>query len=325
MIHLARCAMGLPALILLGSSALRSQAPTGPSRPPASRTSVSSPAYEESAGGLRLLLLDVLAEAKNGNNEKAAAFVNDMEIPNYADWFTRTYGAGKGKSSAASYGADLGTRQKGMRELFAEFARQDGEISTRKVNGAPEPGNGFEWDMLDSLNRPVNIFFASWNARNSNAGAKAHPIGYFMFIDGKFRWDSTIDLAGTQSSGTANGAGSQAGEAPQQAASAVGAERGPFTPGVAGVGFPSCAYCPPPSYSAEARAAGLEGTVQLKVVIEPDGRATNIELVRGMGRGLDAKAIEAVRNWRFNPAKGPNGAPVSVLTVIEVSFRLLRP
>ena len=68
--------------------------------------------------------------AKSGDNQKLAALVKEMEIPNYEDWFTKTYGAGKGKASAGPYGAELGNSEEAMQELFAQFARQDGEIST---------------------------------------------------------------------------------------------------------------------------------------------------------------------------------------------------
>jgi protein TonB len=46
-------------------------------------------------------------------------------------------------------------------------------------------------------------------------------------------------------------------------------------------------------------------------------------VVKGPGLGLEDKAIEAVKNWRFKPALGPNGKPVATLTPIEVTFRLL--
>lgn len=56
-----------------------------------------------------------------------------------------------------------------------------------------------------------------------------------------------------------------------------------------------------PEYSEAARLAGLEGTVLLKAVIALDGTATDIRVVRSLGLGLDEKAIEAVRKWRFTP------------------------
>ena len=98
---------------------------------------------------------------------------------------------------------------------------------------------------------------------------------------------------------------------------------GLYHPGRNGVGYPSCLYCPDPQYSDEAQKAKWQGTVVLQCIITADGRATNLSVVKSPGLGLDAKALEAVRNWRFRPAIGPNGKPVNVLQTIEVTFRLL--
>lgn len=98
---------------------------------------------------------------------------------------------------------------------------------------------------------------------------------------------------------------------------------GVFRPGTAGVGYPTCAYCPNPQYSEEARKAKYQGTVVIQLIITADGRGTNITVVKGPGLGLEEKAVEAVRGWRFNPAIGRDGRPVAVLTTIEVTFRLL--
>jgi len=98
---------------------------------------------------------------------------------------------------------------------------------------------------------------------------------------------------------------------------------GAFRPGTGGVGFPSCLYCPSPQYSEDARKAKYQGTVVLQVIITSDGRATNIEVVKGPGLGLEEKAVEAARTWRFKAAVGPSGRPVATITLIEVNFRLL--
>jgi periplasmic protein TonB len=98
---------------------------------------------------------------------------------------------------------------------------------------------------------------------------------------------------------------------------------GVFRPGTGGVGYPSCIYCPEPQYSEDARKAKYQGTVVLQAVINPDGRATNIEVVKGPGLGLEEKALESVRNWRFKPAVGPTGRPVATVTLLEITFRLL--
>lgn len=92
--------------------------------------------------------------------------------------------------------------------------------------------------------------------------------------------------------------------------------------GTGGYGIPACLYCPNPQFSDDAVKAKYQGTVLLMAVITADGRATNIRIAKSLGMGLDEKAIEAVRTWRFRPAVGPDGKASAVTTPIEVVFRL---
>jgi TonB family protein len=77
-----------------------------------------------------------------------------------------------------------------------------------------------------------------------------------------------------------------------------------------------------PEYSEEARAARLQGTVVVQVVIGTDGFAHDARIVRGLGLGLDENAIEAIGQWQFKPGV-KDGQPVKVAATIEVNFRLL--
>ena len=77
-----------------------------------------------------------------------------------------------------------------------------------------------------------------------------------------------------------------------------------------------------PEYTDEARIARHEGRVVLRVDIAPDGRARNFRLLRSLGLGLDEKAVEAVRQWKFNPAR-KDGKKVTAVANIEINFRLL--
>lgn len=88
-----------------------------------------------------------------------------------------------------------------------------------------------------------------------------------------------------------------------------------------GVSAPRAIYSPDPEYSEEARKAKWQGTVVLWVVIGPDGRPRDVRVQRSLGMGLDEKAIEAVRTWKFDPAK-KDGQPVAVQVNVEVNFRL---
>jgi TonB family protein len=77
-----------------------------------------------------------------------------------------------------------------------------------------------------------------------------------------------------------------------------------------------------PEYTDEARKAKIQGKVELWVTVGADGRPHQIEVSRGLGAGLDEKAVDAVKQWRFRPATH-NGSPVDAIIVVEVPFRLL--
>jgi TonB family protein len=77
-----------------------------------------------------------------------------------------------------------------------------------------------------------------------------------------------------------------------------------------------------PEYSELARKSRLQGTSMLYVRISPEGKATDIHVIRRLGMGLDQKAMEAVKHWRFKPGMRAD-SPVTVEATVEVNFRLL--
>jgi TonB family protein len=89
-----------------------------------------------------------------------------------------------------------------------------------------------------------------------------------------------------------------------------------------GVSAPVLLYKKEPEYSEEARKAKYQGTVVLYVEVDPSGKAVNMRVVRSLGLGLDEKAMEAVKAWKFKPGS-KDGKPVTVAATIEVNFRLL--
>jgi periplasmic protein TonB len=95
---------------------------------------------------------------------------------------------------------------------------------------------------------------------------------------------------------------------------------GPYRVG-GGVSAPRILYAPDPTYSEAARKAKYQGTVTLWLVIGPDGRPRDVRIARSLGMGLDQKAIDAVRQWKFEPAM-KDGRPVAVQINVEVNFRL---
>jgi len=88
-----------------------------------------------------------------------------------------------------------------------------------------------------------------------------------------------------------------------------------------GVSAPRSVFAPDPEYSEEARKAKYQGTCVLWLIVGPDGHPRDIKVTRSLGLGLDEKAIEAVKQWKFEPAM-KDGKPVAVQINVEVSFRL---
>ena len=85
--------------------------------------------------------------------------------------------------------------------------------------------------------------------------------------------------------------------------------------------MPEVIFGPEPSFSDEARKAKFQRIVLLMVVVGKDGRVYNIQVRQSLGMGLDEKAIEAVRNWRFRPGTF-KGQPVAIQIAVQVDFHL---
>lgn len=84
---------------------------------------------------------------------------------------------------------------------------------------------------------------------------------------------------------------------------------------------PHVIYMPDPEYSEQARRKKIQGVVVLSVTVAVDGSTRDIKIVKGLGYGLDEKAVEAARRWKFKPAL-KDGEPIEKEIAAEVSFRL---
>ncbi len=88
-----------------------------------------------------------------------------------------------------------------------------------------------------------------------------------------------------------------------------------------GVSQPEVIYQVEPEFSEEARKAKFMGVVTVHLIIDDHGRPQNVHIVRGVGMGLDEKAVEAVKQYKFKPAM-ESGKPVPVEMNIEVNFQI---
>ena len=142
-------------------------------------------------------------------------------------------------------------------------------------------------------------------------------------------WGDPQGVAGPASNGPGFGGGIGSGEGTGIGSGRGGGlgpgEGGGFGGGAYSVGgsvtAPIPIYKPEPPYSEEARKAKYQGTVVVLIIVDTQGSVTDARVVKPLGLGLDEKALDTVRTWKFKPGMR-NGIPVPVRVMIEVSFRL---
>jgi len=117
--------------------------------------------------------------------------------------------------------------------------------------------------------------------------------------------------------GTGVGEGDGAGIGP---GSGGGTGGGPYRPG-SGIEPPRLLREVRADYTEEARRRGLTGEVVLEIVVRRDGAVGDVKILQGLGAGLNDRAVQAVRQWRFSPAQR-QGSPVDVIVEVAVEFKL---
>ena len=118
-------------------------------------------------------------------------------------------------------------------------------------------------------------------------------------------------------SGVGLGQGTERGVGPGEDGGTGG---GPYRPG-SGIEPPVLLREVTPDYTEQARRGGLEGEVLLEIVVGPDGNVCDVNVLHRLGGGLDERAVAAVRQWRFSPARR-FGTPVAVIVEVAVELTL---
>jgi TonB family protein len=122
--------------------------------------------------------------------------------------------------------------------------------------------------------------------------------------------------AGT-GTGTGLGEGDGSGVGP---GSGGGTGGGPYRPG-SGIEAPRLLREVRADYTEEARQRGLSGDVVLEIIVRRDGSVGDVRILQGLGAGLNDRAVQAVRQWKFAPARR-QGVPVDVIVEVAVEFKL---
>jgi TonB family protein len=135
------------------------------------------------------------------------------------------------------------------------------------------------------------------------------------------------DTGESQGSGVGGGAGSGQGTGNGEGlgsgigdGSGGGTGGGPFRPG-SGIEPPRLLREVKAEYTDDARRRSITGDVVLEIVVRRDGTVGDVKILQGLGAGLDQRAVTAVRQWRFSPARR-RGEAVDVLVEVAVEFTL---
>lgn len=139
--------------------------------------------------------------------------------------------------------------------------------------------------------------------------------------------DDNRTAAASQGAGSGGGAGTRAGTGSGEGVGSGigngaggGTGGGPYRPG-SGIEPPRLLREVKAEYTDEARRRALTGDVVLEIVVRRDGSVGEVTLLQGLGTGLDQRAVSAVRQWRFAPARR-RGMPVDVVVEVAVEFTL---
>lgn len=239
--------------------------------------------YPNNSEGLRELLDNMLVVAKKGDKEQLQSVIRELEIPNYEIWFTKNFGQEKGESWAEPYGRWLAKDENEFQEVLVRLAHMEGEFGVERLDPAKR---------YDLLNGPLDEYRASWKRPAAPKGEELVSIADFFFVEGGFRW-----YTGTW-------------QVPFQKAKTGSLVSAKLVKKVE------------PEYPAEAREKRIEGTVKLKVIVQKDGSVRVLSIVEG-DPALSPAAVEAVRQWRYEPCR-LNGQPVDLDWTIDVVFALTK-
>ncbi len=251
--------------------------------------------YADTTADFQRFLQDILDASKKGDKQRVASLLKGTEVPNCDAWLHQMYKSDSADSwMSLCDSKTLGSKEKSMRELFAGFAKEGGEFSTRKVNDNPHGGEGgLESGMVHGGKELLEVYFASWKSPNQPKEAKGEPIGYFYFLDGGFRWDSLISFPKIKIS--------NAKIVPAKLIKKV-----------------------EPVYPADAAAQHISGTVRVYYVIGADGAVYNAHALSGEGLSEDPSlrkaAEDAVLQWRYQAAT-MDGKPIQTNAVtVDLKF-----
>jgi hypothetical protein len=139
--------------------------------------------HPDNAQALKQQLKDMRELARSRRWDQLRTMITNLEFPDAPAWYLANFGT-PGLETANFYENNLRKSQERLENQMIEFAREDGYFSVKKQNAKK---------VFPSLLTAPEVFLAAWERISAYGGGPSEtPFGYFFFVDGKFRWDSTI-------------------------------------------------------------------------------------------------------------------------------------
>jgi len=251
-------------------------------------------AVPESSSGLESQLEAILGAVRDRNLKQFNDLIDDLQLPESANWFAATFGEERGQGFAATSKGSWKDYEESVKDIFRySGAKKHTRAFVREVSAsASTPGGSLILAIVQSAKGPVALYTAS---AGRDRESDRLP-GVYIYVQGFFRvvnWRTFCLLPNVK---------------PMRIRISAEVAQARLVHQVNPV---------PPSEAFHER---VRGTVMLHVVLDRDGNVAQLEPVSGPQQLFDA-ATTAVRQWRYEPML-LNGDPVEVDTTITIAFSL---
>jgi TonB family protein len=276
-------------ILLLASSSFAQNSPQNP--PPAQ----AGPAIPDSPAGLQAQLEEIVKIKNKKELKRREQLIGELRIPDPDGWFASAFGNDDGSKLATTYKNSWEDFEDEFTKMMTDFAQQGRtHISVKEVSLRAKPVVDGQSEPAAKEGKTTPVFYSAEAAKGSERG---WPLpGVYTYAQGAFRlvnWRTLYGLPYVKPTRMRIGGNVAVAKLVQQVN---------------------------PVYPAEARNNRVQGSVQLHVVLDMEGRVAKLDVVSGPPELVDA-AVNAVRQWRYRPTL-LNGDPVEVDTLISIVFSL---
>ncbi len=278
------------------------------SRVPQEKTTTqnSAPAYPNTSDGLQKLIMDILNASKAKDSAKETELIRSLLMPKDSTWFTDEFGPGFGTSLSTAYQRATPNLELEIREIYEGNVKEGWMKPKILIYSDPDKVNAPIDHFLNCMSRPVPLYGTAFQGDVSSfhlrPGKPGEPLkvsagdlnGYFVYDHAGFRFIPADILMKLPN------------ERPVRIHLGMNVMQSKVI---------SRVY---PSYPQEAITKHIGGKVVVRIELDRDGKIQEAKVLEG-DPILSQAAMEAVKQWRFEPTR-LDGDPVEVEVDVEMVF-----